>query len=131
MADRSRDPEEMFRRLEQMQAEAEATLEKYQRLSEEMGADQVEVVSEDGYIRVRLDAEGKVAEIGIDEYAMRMRQSLGPMIVAVIEQAKAEYGVKMTEMAQALLGDRMDVRGIVRDSLPEHMRDRFDREQGR
>jgi DNA-binding protein YbaB len=133
MTDRSdrRDPQEMLARLERMQADAEEMLAKYNRLAEEMGTTDVEVFSEDGRIRVKLDSEGKVAEIGIDETAMRFRQTLGPMVMAVIEEAKAAYGVKMTEMAQAFLGDRIDVRGIVRDSLPEHMRNRFDQGEGR
>ncbi|MEU5155344.1 YbaB/EbfC family nucleoid-associated protein [Glycomyces sp. NPDC021274] len=130
MTDRNRDPQEMLRRLEQMQADAEQMMAKYNRLAEESGASEVEVVSDDGLLRVKLDAEGKVAHIGIDEYAMRMRQSLAPAIIALIEQAKAEYGVKMTEMAQELLGDRMDVMGMVRGTLPEDMRARFDRERG-
>jgi DNA-binding protein YbaB len=130
MTDRNRDPQEMLRRLEQMQADAEQMMARYDRLADEMGASEIEVVSEDGLLRVKLDAEGKVAQIGIDEYAMRMRQSLAPSIMMLIEQAKAEYGVKMTEMAQSLLGDRMDVMGIVRSTLPEDQRARFDRERG-
>jgi DNA-binding protein YbaB len=130
MTDRNRDPQEMLRRLEQMQADAEQMIERYNRLSEEMGANEIEVVSDDGTLRVKLDSDGKVAQIGIDEYAMRARQSLAPAIMMLIEQAKAEYGVKMTAMAQSLMGDRMDVMGIVRSTLPEHMRDRFDREHG-
>jgi len=131
MTDNARDPEAMLRRLEQMQADAEAMLSKYNRLADEMGATDVEVYSEDGRIRVKLDSEGKVAEIGIDETAMRFRQTLGPMIMGVIQEAKAAYGVKMTEMAQAFLGDQIDVMGIVRDTLPEHMRGRFDQGPGR
>ncbi|GAA2140197.1 YbaB/EbfC family nucleoid-associated protein [Glycomyces algeriensis] len=130
MTDRNRDPQEMLRRLEQMQADAEQMMARYEQLADEMGASEVEVVSEDGLLRVKLDAEGKVAQIGIDEYAMRMRQSLAPSIMMLIEQAKAEYGVKMTEMAQSLLGDRMDVMGMVRSTLPEDQRARFDRERG-
>jgi DNA-binding protein YbaB len=130
MTDRNRDPQEMLRRLEQMQADAEQMMARYDRLADEMGATEIEVVSEDGLLRVKLDAEGKVAQIGIDEYAMRMRQSLAPSIMMLIEQAKAEYGVKMTEMAQSLLGDRMDVMGMVRSTLPEDQRARFDRERG-
>ena len=130
MSDQNRDPQEMLRRLEQMRVDAEQMMERYDRLSEEMGASAVEAVSEDGYLRVKLDSEGRVAEIGIDEYAMRMRQSLAPAIIALIEQAKIEYGVKMTEMAQSLLGDRMDVMGIVRGTLPENMRSGFDRQHG-
>lgn len=133
MTDRSerRDPQEMLARLERMQADAEAMLEKYNRMADEMGAAEIEVYSEDGRIRVKLDADGKVAEIGIDETAMRFRQTLGPMVMSVVEEAKAAYGVKMTEMAQAFLGDQIDVMGIVRDSLPEHMRGRFDQGTGR
>lgn len=127
MTDPNRDPEAMLRRLEQMQADAEATLAKYNQLSEEMGATEIEAMSDDGLVRVKLDSDGKVAEIHIDEYAMRMRQSLAPTIMAVIEMAKAEYGAKMTEMAQAFLGDKMDVTAIIRDTLPPNMRDQFGR----
>lgn len=133
MTDRSErpSPQEMLDRLARMQADAEATLEKYNRLAEEMGTADVEAFSEDGRIRVKLDGDGKVVEIGIDETAMRFRQTLGPAIMSVIEEAKAAYGVKMAEMAQALVGDRIDVMGVVRRSLPEHMRDRFDGGTGR
>lgn len=124
---RPRDPEEMLRRLQQMQEDAERTLAKYEELSEQMGTTEVEAVSDDGLVRVKLDGDGKIAEIRIDEYAMRMRQTLGPTILAVIDDAKAQYGVKMTEMAQSLLGDKIDVAALVRSTLPEHMRDRFDR----
>jgi DNA-binding protein YbaB len=118
------DPEAMMRRLEQMRAEAEATLAKYEELSAASGADAVEVFSADGYVRVKLDAEGKVAEIGIDEYAMRMRQSLSPIIMALIQEAKATYGMKMAAMAQALVGDKIDVMGLVTRSMPEHLKER-------
>lgn len=133
MTDRSErpSPQEMLDRLARMQADAEATLEKYNRLAEELGTADVEAFSEDGRIRVKLDGDGKVVEIGIDETAMRFRQTLGATIMSVIEEAKAAYGVKMAEMAQALVGDRIDVMGVVRGSLPEHMRDRFDEGTGR
>lgn len=128
MTDRNRPaPEEMFRRLQQMQEDAERTLAKYEELSQELGTVAIEAYSDDGLVRVKLDADGRLAEIGIDEHAMRMRQSLSPTILAVIERAKAEYGVKMAEMAQALVGDKFDVNALVRGTLPEHMRDRFDR----
>jgi DNA-binding protein YbaB len=126
MSDRPRptDPEAMMRRLEQMQAEAETMLAKYNRLSEQFGTDAVEVFSEDGRIRVKLDADGKVAEIGIDEYAMRLRQSLAPQIIALIEEATATYAMKMAQMAHALVGDKIDVMGLVNRDMPEHLRDR-------
>ncbi|WP_205326020.1 YbaB/EbfC family nucleoid-associated protein [Glycomyces sp. YM15] len=131
MSDRSRpNPEEMFARIEQMQRDAEETLRKYEEMQAQMGADPIEVYSEDGLLRVELDAEGKVAEIGIDEMAMRRRQSLAPMIIALLDEAAALHSVKMAEMAQALAGDKMDVMGMVRGSLPEHLRDRFDRDRG-
>lgn len=118
------DPEAMMRRLEQIQAEAEATLAKYHELSEQYGADTVEAVSEDGRIRVKLDAEGKVAEIGIDEHAMRLRQSLAPTIMALIEEATATHAMKTAQMAQALVGDKIDVMGLVSREMPDHLRDR-------
>lgn len=118
------DPEAMMRRLEQMKAEAEATLAKYEELAAEAGTDAIEVYTEDGLLRVKLDADGKVAEIGIDEHAMRMRQSLGPTIIALIEEAKATYGMKMATMAQTLVGDKIDVMGLVTRNMPEHLQER-------
>jgi DNA-binding protein YbaB len=117
-------PEAMMQRLEQMRAEAEATLAKYEELAAEAGADAVEVFTEDGLVRVKLDGDGKVAEIGIDEQAMRMRQSLGPTIIALISEAKATYGMKMATMAQALVGDKIDVMGMVTRSMPEYLQER-------
>jgi DNA-binding protein YbaB len=117
-------PEAMLQRLEQMKAEAEATLAKYEELSAEAGADAVEVVSEDGLVRVKLNADGKVVEIGIDEYAMRQRQSLSPTIIALINEAKATYGMKMAAMAQQLVGDKIDVMGMVTRNMPEHLQER-------
>ncbi|NUQ88599.1 MULTISPECIES: YbaB/EbfC family nucleoid-associated protein [Glycomyces] len=121
---RPTDPEAMMRRLEQMQAEAESMLAKFNELSERLGADAVEVFSEDGRIRVKLDAEGKVAEIGIDESSMRQHQSLSPTIMALIQEATATHAVKMAQMAQSLVGDKIDVMGIVNRDMPEHLRDR-------
>jgi len=126
MSDRERptDPEAMMRRLEQMQAEAESMLAKFNELSEQLGAEAVEVFSEDGRVRVKLDADGKVAEIGIDEYAMRARQSLAPTITALIQEATATHALKMAQMAQALVGDKIDVMGMINCDMPDHLRDR-------
>ncbi|RRR99450.1 YbaB/EbfC family nucleoid-associated protein [Glycomyces terrestris] len=124
MTDRPRDPEAMMRRLERMQAEAESMLAKFNELSEQLGADAVEVRSEDGRIRVKLDAEGKVAEIGIDEQAMRMRQSLAPTIMALVQEATATHALKMAQMAQSLVGDKIDVMGLAARDMPDGMRDR-------
>ncbi|THV30093.1 YbaB/EbfC family nucleoid-associated protein [Glycomyces paridis] len=118
------DPEAMMARLEQMRTDAEAMLAKYEALAAEAGTDAVEVYSEDGYLRVKLDGDGKVAEIGIDEYAMRMKQTLGPSIIALINEAKATYGMKMAAMAQELVGDKIDVMGMVTRNMPDYMQER-------
>lgn len=117
-------PDEIFARLEQMQREAEETIRKYEEMQAEMGADAVEVYSEDGTVRVKLDAEGKVKEIGIDEMAMRGRRTLANVIVATIQEATAVHGMKMAEMAQALVGDKMDVMGMVTQHMPEYLQDK-------
>lgn len=126
MTDRSErpDPQEMMRRLEQMEAEAQETLRKFEEMSAQLGADAVEVYSEDGLIMVKLDADGKVDQIKIDEQAMRFKQSLGPTIIQLIQEASATYGMKMAEMTQALVGDKMDVMGLMNRYMPEEMRDR-------
>src|SRR5690606_22273730 len=102
MSDRSDrpDPQEMMARLERMQAEAEETIRRFDEMSAQLGADAVEVCSEDGLVRVKLDSEGRVDEINIDERAMRQRQTLGPVIIDLIREATAAYGLKMAELAQ-------------------------------
>lgn len=122
--ERPTSPEAMLERLQQMEAEAKETLRKYDEMSQQLGADAVEVFSEDGLIAVKLDSEGRVDQIKIDESAMRFKQSLGPTIVALIQEATATYGLKMAEMAQALVGDKIDVMGMMNRYMPEEMRDR-------
>lgn len=114
----------MMARLERMREQAEATLARFDDMKAQLGAEAVEVYSEDGLLKVKLDGEGNVAEIRIDEYAMRMRQSLGPAIVALIGEAKATFGVKSAELAQAVVGDRFDLMGMLSQHMPPHMQDR-------
>ncbi len=118
------DPEVMFARLETMRAEAEATLARFEEMKIKLEADAVEVVSEDGLVKVKLDGEGKVAEIRIDEHAMRMRQSLSPTIIALIDEANAAFALKSAEMAQAVVGDQFDIMGMVTREMPDHLRER-------
>lgn len=130
MSDRSvPDLDEMMSRLEQMQADAERTLAKFEELRADMGL--VEAESEDGLIRVRLDADGQVEDIAIDERAMRQRQTLGRAVLAVVDEANAAFGVKMAEMAQALNGDKLDVMGMLGQYMPDEVRDRANRHLGR
>ncbi|WP_026928504.1 YbaB/EbfC family nucleoid-associated protein [Glycomyces tenuis] len=126
MSDRSSrpDPHEMMARLERMQAEAEETIRRFDEMSAQLGADAVEVYSEDGLVRVKLDSDGKVDEIGIDEHAMRQRQTLAPTIIALIREATAAYGLKMAELAQAVAGDKIDVDGLMRRYMPDDVRER-------
>jgi DNA-binding protein YbaB len=118
MSDQRLTPEQIMEQFEKMRSEAEATLAKYEEVSAEFGADAVEAVSEDGLLRVRLDANGKVDEITVNEAAMRYRQSLGPNIIALIREARDEYALKAADMARRLLGDRMDVDAILGQYLP-------------
>lgn len=123
------DLDEMLSRLDQMQRDAEATLAKFEELHADM--DEVEAVSEDGYITVRLNADGQVVHIGIAEQAMRARQTLGNAILAVVAEANAAYGVQMAEMAQALGGGGVDVQAMVERYMPEDVRERANRTLGR
>ncbi|THV34374.1 YbaB/EbfC family nucleoid-associated protein [Glycomyces buryatensis] len=116
MTDRNQsrpDPEAMMARLEQMERDAKATLEKYENLRAQAEAEAVEVTSEDGLLRVKLNADGKVTELGIDERAMRRRQTLGPAIIELIDTAKARHAERMTRMAQEMLGDDLDLSAIL------------------
>jgi DNA-binding protein YbaB len=105
MSDRPQrpDPHEMMARLEAMQSQAEDTLRRFEGMQEEMGAANVEVLSEDGLVAVRLDGNGRVKEIKIDEYAMRRRQTLAPVIIALVEQARAIHAERSAAIAEQFL----------------------------
>jgi DNA-binding protein YbaB len=126
MSDRSDlpDPAEAMRQFEQIKADAEATKRRYDELSAELGLATVEAFSDDGLVRVRLDANGRVDKVVIDELGMRHRQALGHIVKAVAEEAKAMYAIKAAEMAQALVGDKIDVQGIVGRYMPDDVRER-------
>ncbi|GAA2291050.1 hypothetical protein GCM10009853_053500 [Glycomyces scopariae] len=120
MSDQARPtPDQIMAEFERMRSEAEATLRKYEEVSAELGADAIEVVSEDGLLSVRLDANGKVDAIVINEGAMRFRQSLGPATVALIRRAREAYAAKTAEMARRLIGDKIDVDAVLAQYLPK------------
>jgi DNA-binding protein YbaB len=76
---------------------------RFEGLQEQMSAANVEVFSEDGLVAVRLDGNGRVKEIKIDEYAMRKRQTLAPTIIALVDQARIAYAEKSAELARQFL----------------------------
>lgn len=96
-------PNEMMARLEAMQRQAEETLRRYEGMQEQISAANIEVFSEDGLVCVKLDGNGGVAEIKIDEYAMRRRQSLAPTIIALVAQARIAHAEKSAELARQFL----------------------------
>ncbi|MFG3339720.1 YbaB/EbfC family nucleoid-associated protein [Glycomyces sp. NPDC048151] len=111
-ADRQ-DPQEMLARIDRMEQGAEQLLAKLEGLQAELGAGAVEVWSEDGLVRVKLDNEGCVDEIELHEYAMRYRSTLGEHIRQTVIQAKQVHADKTAELAQRLLGDTIDLQGIL------------------
>ncbi|MEV3934606.1 YbaB/EbfC family nucleoid-associated protein [Glycomyces sp. NPDC049804] len=111
-ADRPR-PHEMLARLEQMEQSAEQMLSKLEALQGELCAEAVEVHSEDGFIRVKLDSDGLVDEVEIHEYAMRFRNALGEHIRQTVMHAKQVHADRAAEMAKRLLGETLDVQAIL------------------
>jgi DNA-binding protein YbaB len=107
------DPQEMLARIDQMEQGAEQLLAKLEELQGELGTESVEVFSEDGLIRVKLDEEGHVDEVELHEYAMRYRSALGEQIRHTVAQAKQVHADKTAEMAQRLLGGTFDLQGIL------------------
>lgn len=97
------DPGEMMARLEAMQRQAEETLSRFEGMQEELSAANVEVFSEDGLVCVRLDGNGRVKEIKIDEFAMRKRQTLAPIIIGLVDRAQIAYAEKSAELAKQFL----------------------------
>ncbi|MEU6857686.1 YbaB/EbfC family nucleoid-associated protein [Glycomyces sp. NPDC046736] len=110
-------PQDMMARLEEIQRQAETTLRRYEDLQQQLGDQQVEVFSEDGRIAVKLDKDGKVAEIRIDESAMRMRQTLSPTIVRLIGEAQTIHEEKSAELAKQFLGGDPNLAGWL-DRIP-------------
>lgn len=126
MSDRSDlpSPEEAMRQFEQIRAEAEATQRKHEELSAQFGLDSIEAFSPDGLVCVKLDAQGRVDKVVIEEAGMRHRQALGQIVKAVAEEAMEMYAVKAADFAQALIGDKIDVQGIVGRYMSGEQRDR-------
>ncbi|GAB3656139.1 YbaB/EbfC family nucleoid-associated protein [Glycomyces tarimensis] len=118
------DPEAMLAKLEAMQRDAEQTLRKYEEMRAELDANAVEAFSEDGLVRVKLDADGRVAEIGIDEMAMRRHQTLSGTIRSTVDEALAGYAIQSAEMAQQFVGDKFDFSAMLDSYMPPQMRDR-------
>lgn len=111
-------PEEVVAEFERLKAETEATTRRFDEMAAEFGTDAVEVYSEDRQLRVKLDANGNVDEIGIEETAMRGRQTLGRAMVLLIAEARAEHQRRTTEMARRMLGDRFDLDAIMARYTP-------------
>jgi DNA-binding protein YbaB len=104
---------------EQIKAQAEATVKRFEQMSAEVGADAVEMYSEDRLLRVRLDANGNVEEIAIEELAMRNKQMLGRMMVALIAEARVEHAERQAEMARRMIGDKFDIDAIMSRFAPK------------
>jgi DNA-binding protein YbaB len=118
------DPQEILAKLDQMQRDAEATLRKYDELRQDLVGSGVEAVSADGYVKVKLDQDGNVTEIAIDDAALRNRSQLSTTVLDTIKEATATHALKMADMAQSLVGDRVDVMGVMSRFMPDDMRDR-------
>jgi DNA-binding protein YbaB len=113
------DPAEAVAEFERLKAEAEATVRRFDEMAAEFGTDAVEVYSEDRLLRVTLDANGNVDRIGVEEAAMRSRQTLGRAMVLLIAEARAEHQRRTTEMARRMLGDRFDLDAIMARYTPK------------
>jgi DNA-binding protein YbaB len=111
-------PQEIMAEFEQLKAQAEATVRRFQDMDAELGGG-VEVHSEDGLLRVKLDANGNVDEIGINEAAMRNRQTLGYAMVALIAEARMEHTQRQAEMARRMIGDKFDIDAIMAQYAPK------------
>ncbi|MFC4336871.1 YbaB/EbfC family nucleoid-associated protein [Salininema proteolyticum] len=117
-------PEEAMRKLEEIHQAAESTLAAFEEFDAEMAEAAVEAVSEDGMVRVRLDSEGSIEAIDIQDGALRRRGALADTIRQVIDEAKAKYALKVTDMAQRLQGG-IDIAGMVERQIPSDLRNRL------
>lgn len=122
--------DDLLARVERMEQQAEATLRKYEDFRERVGGLASEGVTDDGAVRVVLDEQGEVTGVEIAESAMRHRGNLSRWVMTALQRAQAQHASRMGELAQELMGGRLDVAAMVREAIPAEVREAIEQDGG-
>jgi DNA-binding protein YbaB len=105
---------------ERYRGEAEQRLAAYQELRTRIERLAVTARSADGCVAVTVRAGGAVSDLTLTEGALRLgADGLGRLVLGTLQQAHATLATRLARRAQAYVGDRHDVVGVVRGRLPE------------
>lgn len=124
-----RHPDEVLAFLDGIKQRNRAMVERYERFAEQAGGLTGEAFSADGGVRVEVDENGHVSRVEIADAALRHGRLLAGMIVGAIREAQAARALKLARLGTELTG--VSTVDMVRDALPEHVRDTVDQRDGR
>jgi DNA-binding protein YbaB len=96
---RGMEPEEMIRRLEAMQAQAEQQLAAFEALKERVDAITVTCTDPEGRVTVTVGSDGYISDLAFDPAVSRQGyRSLGPVVIATLAQARVELEQRLNEV---------------------------------
>ncbi|MCW3817246.1 YbaB/EbfC family nucleoid-associated protein [Micromonospora sp. DR5-3] len=122
-------PDEVLAFLDGIRQRNQAMVERYERFAEQAGGLSGEAFSSDGGVRVVVDENGQVATVDIADAALRHGGLLAGMILGAIREAQAARALKLAELGTELGG--VPTVDLVREAIPEHVRDIVDQRPGR
>ncbi|WP_018349460.1 YbaB/EbfC family nucleoid-associated protein [Longispora albida] len=110
-------PDDLLRRL---QEDSEEQLRRYADVRERLANLTVTVSSPDGGVEVTAASGGAIRGVRISESVMRHGPGvLSHVILSTIQAAGAKVALETATVVQSLTGERMDIVGLVRSSIPE------------
>ncbi|MEV4759553.1 YbaB/EbfC family nucleoid-associated protein [Micromonospora sp. NPDC049559] len=122
-------PDEVRAFVEEIRERNRRAIDRYQEYVDRAGGLTGEGFSSDGTVRAEVDADGVLARLDIDDVALRRGRHLAEMILAAIREAQAARALRLAELGTSLTGGR--VTELVREAVPEHVRDILDQRDGR
>lgn len=97
---RGMNPEDMLRRLESMKEQAEQQLAAFEAMKEQIAAITVTRSDPDGLVTLSVGTDGYITDLAIDpSLPGQQYRRLGSVIIATLEEARAELQQKLIESA--------------------------------
>ncbi|WP_025273718.1 YbaB/EbfC family nucleoid-associated protein [Haloglycomyces albus] len=120
---------EVLAKLEQIQENAQGTLDKMSEMEEEFGGSETVSSSPDGSVTVTLNSDAVITDIDIQDSALRLRGNLVNVVLETIKEAQATHAMKLAKMAdQAVPEGNLSrlVEGHMSSTVRDRARDNFD-----
>lgn len=109
-------PEEWLRRQQERTAEI---LQKSQAAQADLAANHVEFTSEDGFIKLKVNASGALESLEISPRASAARVTeLGPMIMRTYQQARSQASARMLEIISEFAGPNSVMLDKIKKDVP-------------